>query len=115
MDPLGFALENFDAVGAFRSVGEGGSRIDASGQLLDGTAIEGAAGLRRALVNHHDDFVRTFVGKLLIYAIGRGLEGYDAPQVRKIAREAAQADSKFSSVVLGVVESVPFQMRRTAQ
>jgi len=115
MDPLGFALENFDAVGAFRSVGEGGSRIDASGQLVDGTAIEGAAGLRNALVNHHDDFVRTFAGKLLTYAIGRGLEGYDAPHVRKIAREAAQADYKFSSLVLGVVESVPFQMRRTAQ
>jgi hypothetical protein len=110
MDPLGFALENFDAVGAWRTV-DAGSPIDASGQLADGTRLDGVVTLRQALVSHADVFVQTFVEKLMTYALGRGLTADDMPVVRAIVRQAAANSYRFSTVVLGVVTSAPFQMR----
>jgi cytochrome c551/c552 len=111
MDPLGFALENFNAVGGWRTV-DSGAAIDASGVLPDGTRFAGPAELRRALGRHADEFVATTAEKLLTYALGRGIEYYDAPAIRRITREAAAAKYSFSSMVLGVVRSLPFQMRR---
>lgn len=111
MDPIGFALENFDAIGAWRTR-DGDADIDASGQLVDGTKVNGPASLRQALVNHSDAFIRTFTEKLLTYALGRGLEYYDMPAVRAIDREAAQHNNRFSSIIWGIVNSTPFQMRR---
>jgi mono/diheme cytochrome c family protein len=110
MDPLGFALENFDAIGAWRTT-EGGSAIDASGQLADGTSVDGVVTLRHALMSRPTVFVGTFTEKLLTYALGRGLSAHDMPVVRTIDREAARDDFRFSSIVLGIVRSVPFQMR----
>jgi len=115
MDPLGFALENFDAIGQWRSIGESQEPIDASGALPDGTAFQGPAGLRQVLLGQQQEFVGTLTEKLLTYAIGRGLEYSDMPAVRAIAREAAASDNRLSSVVLGIVRSVPFQMRRKSQ
>ncbi len=112
MDPIGFALENYDAVGRWRTR-EDGAPIDAAGALPDGRSFEGAAGLRRALLERPDVFVTTFTEKLLTYALGRGVEHHDAPAVRKIVREAQARDSRFSAVVLGIVDSVPFRMRRS--
>ncbi len=112
MDPLGLALENFDATGAWRSTTEGGTPIDASGSLPDGTRFDGLAGLRRLGVSHRDEFVTTVTEKLLTYALGRGLEHYDMPAVRTILRGAAPSDYRWSSLILGVVRSIPFQMRR---
>ena len=112
MDPIGFSLENFDAVGAWR-VSDNGFEIDASGQLVDGTLVDGPASLRRALLAQSETFSRTFTEKLLTYALGRGLEFYDMPVVRSIVREAAQNDNRFSAFALGIVKSVPFQMKRT--
>jgi hypothetical protein len=109
MDPLGFALENFDALGKWRTVADG-ERIDASASLPDGTHFEGMAGLRKLLVNHKDDYVRTLTGKLLAYGVGRGIEYYDEPAVRQIVRESAAADYRWSSLVLGIVRSKPFSM-----
>jgi hypothetical protein len=111
MDPLGFALENFDAIGRWRTADEGDTSIDASGQLPDGTKFQGPAGLRHALLSRRDQFVTTVSEKLLTYALGRGLEYYDAPAVRKITAEAAGAQSRWSSLILGIVKSTPFQMR----
>jgi hypothetical protein len=110
MDPLGFALENFDAVGAWRLL-ENMRRVDASGELTDGTKVEGVAALRNALVSRPDVFYRTFAEKLLIYAIGRGLDAHDMPAVRGIVRIAAQRGYRFSGFVAGVVNSAPFQAR----
>jgi hypothetical protein len=110
MDPLGFALENFDGVGAWRTV-EGGVPVDPSTRLVDGTAIDGAVALRRALVEHPETFVGTMTEKLLTYALGRGLEPYDMPAVRQILRESRAAKYQFAELVLGVVRSTPFQMR----
>jgi hypothetical protein len=110
MDPLGFALENFDAIGAWRST-EGGSPIDASGQLADGTPVDGVVTLRHALMSRPTVFVGTFTEKLLTYALGRGLSAHDMTVVRTIDREAARDDYRFSSIVLAIVRSVPFQMR----
>jgi uncharacterized protein DUF1592/uncharacterized protein DUF1588/uncharacterized protein DUF1585/uncharacterized protein DUF1587/uncharacterized protein DUF1595 len=112
MDPAGFSLENFDAVGRWRT-SEDGIPIDAAGGLPDGSSFEGAAGLRQALLRRPDLFVSTFTEKLLIYALGRGVEYYDAPAVRKIVAEARSNDYRFSSVILGIVKSTPFQMRRS--
>jgi mono/diheme cytochrome c family protein len=114
MDPLGFALEGFDAVGA-RRVRDGAYPIDASGQLYDGTKVDGPVSLRRALVDRSDVFVRNFTQNLLTYALGRGVEYYDMPAVRSIARNAAANQNRFSSLVLGIVNSVPFQMRRAEE
>src|SRR6185503_2339507 len=110
MDPLGFELENFDAVGTWR-MRDNGSPIDASGQFLDGSTLNGVAGLRQALVQHPDIFVGTLTEKLLTYALGRGLDSSDMPAVRKILRDAAGRDYRFSSLVDGIVTSTPFQKR----
>jgi len=114
MDPLGLALENFDAVGRWRTKELGGS-IDPAGQLADGTQINGATELRNALLRRPEQFVGTMTEKMLIYALGRGLEHYDIPVVRDIARQAAANDNRFSSIVLGIVKSTPFQMRKVQQ
>ena len=112
MDPLGFALENFDAIGGWRTT-DARSPIDASGTLPTGAEFEGPSGLRTLLVNNPQQFVGTVTQKLLAYALGRGVEYYEYPTVRTIAREAAATDYTWSSIVLGIVESTPFQMRRS--
>jgi hypothetical protein len=114
MDPIGFALENFDGTGAWR-IHDSGADIDATGKLVDGTKVNGPISLRQALVDHSDAFFRTFTEKLLTYALGRGIEYYDMPVVRAIDRQAARNENRFSSFVLGIVESVPFQMRRVEE
>ncbi len=112
MDPVGFSLENFDAVGRWRTM-EDTTPIDASGGLPDGSKFAGVAGLQKALVSRPDIFVTTFSDKLLTYALGRGVEYYDAPAIRKVVRDAGAQDYRFSSIVLGIVNSAPFQMRRS--
>ena len=114
MDPIGFTLENFDAVGRWRTR-DAGKPLDVTGQLTDGTRIDGAAGLRQALERYSPQFMRTFTEKLLTYALGRGIEYQDMPVVRGIVRDAARSDYRFSSVVLGIVTSAPFQMNRVGQ
>ena len=113
MDPLGLALENFDAVGRWRTHGEGHTPIDASGSLPDGTTFEGVTGLREALLSQSELFVTTTTEKLLTYALARGLEYYDAPAVRAIAREGAPGGYRLSDLILGIVKSDAFQMRRS--
>jgi hypothetical protein len=108
MDPLGFALENFDATGRWRSE-DAGAPIDASGVLPDGTTFDGPTEFRAALLTRRDEFVGAFVEKLLTYALGRGVEAYDMPAVRAIVRQAAPAH-RWSAIVLGIVTSTPFQM-----
>jgi hypothetical protein len=115
LDPLGFALDNFDAVGAWRNLGEDGSPIDASGVLADGTKVNGVVDLRNALLSRPNVFVGTMTTKLLTYALGRGVEYYDMPAVRAIVHDAARHDYRFSSLILGVVKSTPFQMRRSQE
>jgi hypothetical protein len=110
MDPLGLSLENFDAIGQWRTT-DAGKAIDASGVLLDGTKVDGPVALRRALVAQKEQFVRTVTGKLLTYTLGRGIEYYDEPAIRGIVHNAAADDYRWSSVVLGIVKSAPFQMR----
>ncbi|HYV61410.1 MAG TPA: DUF1592 domain-containing protein [Bryobacteraceae bacterium] len=110
MDPIGLALENFDAVGAWRTRDAGGP-IDVSGELADGTKVNGAVDLRNAIVSRPEMFAGTLSEKLLIYALGRGLDYRDMPAVRGIVREAAQNNYKMSSLILGVIRSTPFQMR----
>jgi hypothetical protein len=113
MDPLGFALENFDAVGAWRT-SESGAPIDSTGTLPSGVQFRGVAGLRQVLTTtYRDQFVRTVIEKLLIYSLGRGVERDDMPAVRAIARQAAASDYRWSVVIQAVVTSVPFQMRRS--
>ncbi|MES1261662.1 MAG: DUF1592 domain-containing protein [Acidobacteriota bacterium] len=112
MDPLGFGLENFDAVGRWRTV-ENGIPIDSSGILPDGTKFEGPAGLQQVLLSRPEIFVSTLTEKLLTYSLGRGTEYYDAPAVRRIVRDAGAADYRFSSIILGIVNSAPFEMRRS--
>ena len=109
MDPLGFALENFDALGKWRKEADG-APIDAASSLPDGTQFDGIAGLRQLMGSHKEDFVRTFTEKLMTYAIGRGIDTSDLPAIRKIARDAAPQDYKWSAVILGIVNSVPFNM-----
>ena len=110
MDPIGFSLENFDLIGRWRT-SEGGTPIDATSQLVDGTPLDGPASLRRALLARSDVFVRTMTGKLMTYATGRALRYYDMPAVRAIANDAAKNNNRFSSLVLGIVRSDPFQKR----
>jgi hypothetical protein len=112
MDPVGFSLENYDAVGRWRT-SEDGIPIDNAGGLPDGSRFQGAAGLRQALLRRPEIFVSTFTEKLLTYALGRGTEDYDGPAVRKIVAEARSNDYRFSSVILGIAKSTPFQMRRS--
>ncbi len=113
MDPLGLALENYDAVGKWRTTGEADLPIDASGNLPDGTAFHGPLGLRSLLVERRDQFVGTLTEKLLAYALGRGPEFYDRPTVRAITRTAASNDYRWSSIIVGIVQSTPFRMRRS--
>jgi len=113
MDPVGFALENFDAVGRWRTE-EDHRRVDAAGGLPDGSTFEGVAGLERALLARPELFTATLAEKLLTFALGRGVERTDAPAVRAIVRRAQAEDFRFSAVILGIVHSVPFQMRSTA-
>jgi len=113
MDPPGFALEQFDAVGRFRTHTAANTPIDASGVLPDGTAFDGVAGLRAALVRKPERFVTTLTEKLMTYALGRGLAYYDAPAIRAITRDAANDDYRFASIIVGLVNSPAFRMRRT--
>jgi hypothetical protein len=108
MDPLGFAMENFDAVGSWRA-SDAGAPIDASGLFIDGTRLDGVTSLRQAIVNRPEVFVGTLTEKLLTYALGRGLDYHDMPTVRKIVRNAAGQDYRFSSLILGITTSTPFQ------
>jgi len=110
MDPIGLALENFDGVGQWRSV-DSGFKIDASGQLVDGTKVDGPASLRQALLNRPEAFVGAMTEKLLMYGVGRETKYYDMPVVRAIMRDAANDHYRFSELVLGIVKSAPFQMR----
>jgi mono/diheme cytochrome c family protein len=111
MDPLGFALENYDALGRWRDTADGSVRIDASGRMPDGTPFNGPAELRAALLKHQDQFVTALTEKLMTYALGRGVEPYDMPAVRRILRESAAGRYRWSSLILGIVRSSPFQMR----
>ena len=111
MDELGFALENFDAIGEWRDVDAAGSPIDASARLPDGTTFTGPVELRKVLLGHSDDFLTTLTEKLLTYALGRGLEAADAPAIRRIKRDAAPSHYRFAALVKGIVASTPFQMR----
>jgi hypothetical protein len=108
-EPLGLALENFDAVGAWR-LEDGGSPIDATGKFVDGTPLDGPASLRALVVKYQDQYVRNVTEKLLTYALGRGVEYPDMPLVRKIVRDAAPSNYRFSSLVMSIVTSAPFQM-----
>jgi hypothetical protein len=110
MDPIGLALENFDGVGRWRTA-DAGLTIDAAGQLVDGTAVNGADTLRAALTGYPDAYAQTLTEKLLMYAVGRTAHHYDMPVVRAIAKGAARNDYRFSSLVMGIVNSSPFQMR----
>ncbi len=111
LDPLGFALENFTAVGQWRSM-EAGSPVDASGMLPSGKTFSGPAEFRQALMTHQDAFATNLTTRLLTYALGRGVESFDMPAVRQILREAATQDYRWSSFVVSIVKSLPFQMRR---
>lgn len=113
MDPIGFAMENFDAVGRWRDT-DSGSPIDASGMFPDGTEFSGIAGLKKVLLSRPDQFINTVASKLLMYAVGRNLQYYDQPAVRSIVAQAAPAKYTFESLIIGVVESVPFQMREAS-
>jgi hypothetical protein len=111
IDPAGFALENFDSVGKWRDKGPDGAPLDVAGTLADGSQINGPTALREAIAGRPNAFGTVITEKMLTYALGRGLEPYDMPVVRKIVRKAAQNDYRLSSVVMGIVESAPFQMR----
>ncbi|HYL36730.1 MAG TPA: DUF1592 domain-containing protein [Bryobacteraceae bacterium] len=115
MDPLGFALENFDAVGRWRTVAESGEKIDASGKLPDGSKFSGPAELRKLLVRNPEQFVTVVAEKLFVYALGRGLEYYDAPAIRQMVRGASRDNYSFESLVLGLVKSTPFTARGSSE
>ena len=113
MDPLGFALEEFDAVGQWRETDAGGAPIDTAGVLPDGAAFDGLPALRDVLHGRRAEFVATVTEKLLTYALGRGVEHYDRPAIRAVVRDAADDDYRWSSIILGIARSLPFQMRRS--
>jgi hypothetical protein len=114
MDPIGFAMENFDAVGKWRDRDSGNNLIDASGTFPEGTKFSGVSGLKQELLRRPEQFVGTVTEKLLMYAVGRNLQYYDAPSVRAIVREARSGRYALASLVLGVVKSRPFQMREAS-
>ena len=114
MDGLGFTLENFNAVGAWR-VREVGGEVNAEGTMADGQRAVGVAGLRAALLEHSDVFVQTLTEKLMTYGLGRGLQEYDMPVVRRVVRDADAQGRKFSALIMGIVKSTPFQMRRRSE
>jgi hypothetical protein len=109
MDPLGFALENFDPIGAWRTTSDGVA-VDAVAALPDGTTFHGATGLRNLVLNDRQQFVATITEKLLTYAIGRKVEYYDRPALRRILRESASQGDRWSSIIVEIVRSMPFQM-----
>ena len=111
IDPLGFSLENFDVIGGWRAVDEGGRPVDAEGTTVSGESVEGLAGLRALLLQEPEQFPRTLTEKLLSYALGRRLEHYDRPAIRQIVRGAASQDYRWSSLIIGIVKSPAFQMR----
>jgi hypothetical protein len=111
IDPPGFALENFDSVGQWRDKGADGSPLDVAGTLADGSKVNGPVALRQAILSRPDAFVTVVTEKMLTYALGRGLEPADMPVVRRIVKKAAHNDYRLSSIVTGIVESAPFQMR----
>jgi hypothetical protein len=111
MDQLGFALENFDAIGEWRDIYTSGAKVDASAQLPDGSKFNGPAELRKVLLSHSDEFLTTMTEKLMIYAVGRGLEAFDAPAVRKIKRDATRDGYRFEALIQGIVTSTPFTMK----
>jgi hypothetical protein len=113
MDPIGFSLENFDATGAWRVRNESNAPLDASGVLVDGTKVDGPVALRKALLSRPETFATTLTEKLMTYALGRGLEYYDMPAVRTVVHAAARNDYRIPSMILGIVRSTPFQMKRT--
>ncbi|HYR89227.1 MAG TPA: DUF1592 domain-containing protein [Terriglobia bacterium] len=112
IDPLGFALENYDAVGRWRTA-DAGTPVDSSGVLPDGTQLQGPSGLRNVLLSRPEEFVNVFAERMLVYALGRGVEYYDFPAIRNIAREAARQEYRWSSLILATAKSLPFQMRRS--
>ena len=114
MDPIGFAMENFDPVGRWRDA-DAGTPIDASGLFPDGVKFDGTAGLKAALLSHPEEFVSTVTEKLLMYALGRNVQYFDRPAVRAIMKEGARTNYTFASLVMGVVKSTPFQMRETQE
>jgi uncharacterized protein DUF1588/uncharacterized protein DUF1585 len=114
MDPLGFALENFNAIGKWRTR-DGDATIDPSGTFPDGTKFANPAEFRRVLLSHQDQFVRTFAEKMLTFALGRGLDYYDMPAVRTVLRDSAKQEYRWSSVIMNVVKSAPFQMRTATE
>jgi hypothetical protein len=114
MDPIGFALDNFNAIGKWRTT-DAGAVIDASGTLPDGAQFNGPAELRKILLRRPEEFVTTVTEKLLTYGLGRGVEYYDIPAVRKIVREAAPGQYRWSSLIVGIAKSTPFQMRRVEE
>jgi hypothetical protein len=116
MDPLGFALENFNAIGEWRTTeGAAQTPIDNSGQLPDGTKFRGPVELRKVLLSRRDQFAYAVTEKLLTYALGRGVEYYDQPVIRSILREAAPNNYRWSSIILGIVKSAPFEMRTSQE
>ena len=114
MDPIGFALENFDAVGLWRSHDEG-SPIDATAQVFDGTMVDGPAALQQWTTRYSGQFMRVSIEKLMIYALGRGLEYQDMPLVRTMARDVARQDNHFSALVMAIVRRAPFQTNTKSQ
>jgi hypothetical protein len=111
IDPAGFALENFNSVGQWRDIGEGGAPIDAAGVLADGSKVDGPVALRNVLLGRPDAFVTTLTERIMTYALGRGVEPSDMPVIRGIVKRAAADNFRFSSIIMGIVESAPFQMR----
>jgi hypothetical protein len=114
MDPIGFALDKFDRIGRFRD-SENGRLLDATGTLVDGQSFDGPSELRQALLRYSPQFVQTIAERLLTYALGRGVEYYDMPVVRSIVRDAASQENRFSALIMGVVNSKPFQMNQRAE
>jgi hypothetical protein len=112
IDPLGLALENYDVTGAWR-IKDRGIPIDPSGDLYDGTPLNGPADLRKALLNRSRTFLTSFTENLMAYALGRRIEYYDQPTVREVMRNAAQQDNRMSAFILGIINSAPFQMSQT--
>jgi hypothetical protein len=116
MDPLGFALENFDAIGGWQTMDRyARTPIDATGRLVDGTPVESAADLRDAITDDPEQFVQTFTEKLLMYALGRAVEYYDMPLIRQIVGETAADDYKMSAIATAIVKSAPFRMREVSE
>jgi hypothetical protein len=114
MDPIGFSLENFDVLGVWRT-NDSGFHINPAGTMFDGQKLNGPASLRQAILNHSDLFMETFTGNLLAYGMGRVLEPTDMPVVRSLVKEAGRSNNRFSALVLAIVKSTPFQMRKAEE